>query len=80
MASKYKKGRRIKSLDDMMKQPCVIQWHRNQWKRFGDDEGVTVPNGWFQCWQLRYAMSEIKFGNLFVARRVEGKQKLGGEE
>lgn len=74
MARKYKKGRRIKSLDDMMKQPCIIQWHRE-----GDEE-VTVPRGWFQCWQLRYAMSDIRFGNLFVAERVEGKQKLGGKE
>lgn len=74
MASKYKKGRRIKSLDDMMKQPCIIQWHRN------GDVKVTVPRGWFQCWQLRYAMSEIRFGNLFVAERVKGRQKLGGEK
>ena len=59
---KYSRGRQIKSLDVMMRQTMIIQ-------RVGPHE-VTVPFGWYQCWQMVYAKRQIDCGNVYVAKEA----------
>ena len=56
---KYRKGERIKSLDELMKQECVYVWDK-----------VTAL-GWFGSWQLRLAKAYIDRGCICRAERVE---------
>ena len=55
---KYKKGKRITSLDELYKQEFIYAFHK------------ITHKGWFGSWQIRFAQSCIERGRLFVAERV----------
>lgn len=57
---KYKKGKPIKSLNELMKQDFVYV-----------NDKIT-SHGWFGSWQMRYAQSLIKRGALYRAVKKEG--------
>lgn len=59
---KYRKGNRITSLDELMKQEFVYVWDK-----------VTAL-GWFGSWQLRLARSYIQRGCLYYAERIEDNE------
>ena len=60
---KYKPGRYIISLDDLMKQEFVYC------------AGKLLHKGWFGSWQLRYANSEIARLRIREAVRTEEKHE-----
>lgn len=55
---KYKKGKRIKSLDELSKQEFIYFFDK------------ITHQGWFGSWQVRLAQSYIKRGYLFRAEKV----------
>lgn len=55
---KFKKGSRIKSLNELMSQEFIY---------LGDK---ITHNGWFGCWQLNMAKTMIDRGMLFKANKV----------
>lgn len=55
---KFKKGAKVKSLDDFMKYPYFIV------------NGKTFCAGWCRGWQLNTAMGYISSGRAFVAERL----------
>ena len=53
MASKYKKGEVIGSLDELMNEDVI--WYYNK----------ILNIGFFQNWQIRFALTQIKYGRIF---------------
>ena len=59
--SKYVKGEKITTIDELMEQDFVI---------FNYGEGVQYKvynKGWYQCWQLRMASLYVNTGRLYKA-------------
>ena len=62
MASRYEKGRCVKSLDALWKQKTVF-WYSGKtgtWR--------VVDRGWFASWHLGYAAMEVRVGNIYEAK------------
>ena len=59
---KFKKGRQIKSLNALIRQVYIIH-------QIGPRE-FTRHYGWFQSWQLHYAMAQILKGRIYAAKEV----------
>lgn len=55
---KYRKGKPITSIDEMMKQDFVF---------FHDK---ITPAGWFGSWQIRFAVSYINRGCIYYAEKI----------
>lgn len=55
---KYRKGAKITSLDELVKQECVYCY------------GRIVQNGWFCSWQVRTAEAYIQRGMVYYAERI----------
>lgn len=53
--AKYRPGRKVRSLDDLMRQERVYHC------------GRTTPRGWFRGWQIHYAWMQIATGRLRIA-------------
>ena len=58
--NKYIPGRRIESLDTLMRQTFVVYVNHGHTK--------TYHRGWFGSWQLRYVQEFIDRGVLFEAQ------------
>ena len=56
---KYKKGEKITSLDELVKQEFIYFYDR------------ITHNGWFMSWQCRMARSLIERGVLYYALPVQ---------
>lgn len=52
---KYRRGRKIVSMDELMDQEFVFL------------NAKLTHNGWFQSWQIRYALRMIQEGRLYLA-------------
>lgn len=64
--SKYKPGRRIDTLDDLIKQELII------FRPYPEGQHNKVYHqGWFMSWQMRCAMQLIKRGCLYTAEVIE---------
>lgn len=59
---KYKKGEKITSLDELMKQEFVY-WNNK-----------ITHKGWFMSWMLRMADNAIKNGIIYKAIKKEGEE------
>lgn len=62
--AKYKKGRLITSLDELVKQPVV-------WQQFGRHHKIMAKS-WFLSYQLRYIYDQILGKRIYTAELVEG--------
>lgn len=64
--AKYKKGRRIDSLDDLVKQSIV--WYICR----PNGGGKTVPKCWFLSFQLNFILNQITRKRIYTAELIEG--------
>lgn len=66
--SSFTKGSRVKTLDELMRSDFVLHKHftAHGWRL------SLVPFGWFQNWQLHYALVQIATNRLFHAKREGG--------
>jgi hypothetical protein len=55
---KYRKGAKITSLDELIKQEFVYFYDK------------ITHNGWFCSWQFRLAYKYLKSGRLYYAERI----------
>lgn len=62
--AKYKKGRLITSLDELVKQPVV-------WHQIGGSHKV-VARGWFLSFQLNFIYNQILVQRIYVADPIGG--------
>lgn len=60
---KYRKGKRIYSLDELAKQEWIYVFDK------------ITHNGWFMSWQFRMAQSFLQRGNLYYALPNEDMRK-----
>lgn len=58
MARKYKQGSRIFCIEELAKQNVIFF------------NGKAIHRGFFQSWQIRYAIVQIEAGRLFHAEKV----------
>ena len=63
---KFRKGKRITSLDELAKQEFVYFFDK------------ITHMGWFKSWQFRLAQSYVQSGFLYYAERIadDDKEKL----
>lgn len=69
-ARMYKCGQRIRSLDELMRQPFVI--HRPP---FANGFAKIYHRGWFSSWPLRLAQNWLEVGGLYRAEKMEVKAR-----
>ncbi len=62
-AKMYIRGRRIKSLDELMRQPFVIHQPPN-----APGFAKVYHRGWFSSWQLHMAKCWIDAGSLYMVK------------
>ena len=65
---KYKLGRRIKTLDELMRQEFVIHKPKNAPRE------KVYHCGWFWSWTIRATYLQVKSGSLYKAERIGGAQ------
>lgn len=68
MASKYKKGEVLTSLDELMQQEFVY-WNDK-----------INHKGWFGSWQLRMTENALKAGRICKAIKIESEDKSNGKK
>lgn len=63
----FTKGSRVKTLDELMRTDFILQMHftAHGWRL------TLVPFGWFQNWQLHYALVQISTNRLYHVKRME---------
>lgn len=61
--AQFKPGRHVRSLNELMSQKAVY-WH-----------GLYTVVGWFSCWQMKYALDEIKAKQIRIVVRKDGSHK-----
>lgn len=59
---KYRRGDRITSLDELVKQEFVYWNHK------------ITHHGWFKSWQLRMTENAIKAGRIYKAIKKESEE------
>ena len=66
-ARKYERGRRIKTVDELLRQPFAIHKpNRNQ------NFEKIYHRGWFISWPLRLAHHLVEVGELYTAKPKGG--------
>ena len=67
--SSFTKGSRVKTLDELMRTDFILQMRftAHGWRP------LLVPYGWFQNWQLHYALVQIATNRLYHAKRRAAK-------
>ena len=69
----YISGQRIKSLDELMRQPFVI--HRPP---FAPGFQKVCHRGLFSSWPLQLAQGWLEMGSLYEAKRIDANHCNGG--